>query len=103
MRSSIDFDLGGTEIENLTLVSGAFKGTGNGFNNIITGNGDANTLDGAAGIDTLIGGDGNDLYIVDSKTDKLVELANRVTIPSNRPWTLCWRRISTGLNSILAP
>ena len=77
VRSSIDFDLGGTEIENLTLVSGAFEGTGNGFNNIITGNGDANTLDGAAGIDTLIGGDGNDLYIVDSKTDKLVELANQ--------------------------
>ena len=77
VRSSIDFDLSGTEIENLTLLSGAFKGTGNGFNNIVTGNVDANTLDGAAGIDTLIGGDGNDFYIVDSKTDKLVELAGK--------------------------
>ena len=77
VRSSIDFDLGGTEIENLTLLSGAFKATGNAFNNVIAGNVDANTLDGAAGIDTLIGGAGNDLYIVDSKTDKLIELAGK--------------------------
>ena len=77
VRSSIDFDLGGTEIENLTLLSGAFKATGNAFNNVITGNGDDNTLEGATGIDTLIGGDGNDLYIVDSKSDKLVELAGK--------------------------
>ena len=42
------------------------------------GEGD-DTLNGGAGIDTLIGGLGNDIYIVDSTTDIIIELANQGT------------------------
>ncbi len=54
----------GTNVENLTFVgAGAFAGTGNGLNNIITGGAGDDTLDGAAGNDTLNGGAGNDTLI----------------------------------------
>jgi Ca2+-binding RTX toxin-like protein len=76
--------------------------TGNGGDNTLTGNGGANTLaggdgndslygmagndrleggagddllDGGAGNDTLAGGAGDDVYVVDSKTDTVTELA----------------------------
>ena len=35
------------------------------------------TLNGGAGIDTLIGGLGDDIYVVDSTTDVIIELANQ--------------------------
>ena len=82
-------------VENLTLLTGAKDGTGNGLNNGITGNNDANVLDGAggndtlsgaggndtliggAGIDRMGGGLGNDLYDVDSSTDVAVEASGQ--------------------------
>ncbi|MEQ1719445.1 MAG: calcium-binding protein, partial [Hyphomicrobium sp.] len=58
-----------TEIENLTLLTGALNGTGNGLVNIITGNAAGNILDGGALGDTLIGGGGGDTYVVDNASD----------------------------------
>lgn len=63
-----------TNVENLSLTgSGAYSGTGNALDNVITGNVYANLLSGAdgndtlqgnGGIDTLAGGRGDDLYAV---------------------------------------
>lgn len=49
-------------IENLTLLGGAFTGAGNALNNVIVGNGSANFLDGAGGDDVLTGGAGFDTF-----------------------------------------
>ena len=85
----------GAEVENLTFAgSGAFSGTGNGLDNVITGGTGNNTLSGGAGNDTLTGGSindtldggfgndtmtggaGNDTYIVDSAGDIVMEGAS---------------------------
>ena len=48
-------------VENLTFTgTGAFTGTGNAANNVITGGASNDTLDGGAGNDTLNGGGGDD-------------------------------------------
>lgn len=79
-------------VENLTYLGvGAFAGTGNDLDNIITGGTGANRLSGGAGKDTLIGGAGedyldggtgidrmvggagNDIYVVDDQRDQVVE------------------------------
>jgi len=62
-------------VENLTLLAGAFNGEGNDLANVITGNDGINDLRGAAGNDTMIGGKADDSYHVDSAGDKVVELA----------------------------
>jgi len=92
------------QIENLTLTgSAAINGTGNDSANVIIGNAAANaiignggddslasgggndtllgdsgndTLDGGAGADSMTGGDGDDVYVIDSATDKTIELPN---------------------------
>ncbi|EJZ16344.1 putative hemolysin-type calcium binding protein, partial [Rhizobium sp. Pop5] len=55
--------------------TGAFAGTGNGLNNVLTGGAGNDLLDGGAGSDTLIGGAGNDIYVVDNAGDAIVEAA----------------------------
>ena len=104
IQSSVTFSLASlTNIENLTLTgTTAINGTGDAGDNAILGNvannilnggagkdyfwgdegGDTltggegdDTLNGGAGIDTLIGGLGDDIYIVDSTTDVITELA----------------------------
>ena len=63
VRSDISYSLYGTNLENLTLLSGAFWGEGNDGDNVIVGNDSFNELDGGAGNDILIGsGGGDDLY-----------------------------------------
>jgi Ca2+-binding RTX toxin-like protein len=52
---------------------------GNGNDLYVRGNAGNDVLNGGAGIDTLIGGTGNDIYIVDSTTDTITELANEGT------------------------
>ncbi|GCL40844.1 hypothetical protein NIES80_05340 [Dolichospermum planctonicum] len=87
IQSSVTYAIAArTNIENLTLTGTAvINGTGNELNNVITGNSANNTLsggagndtlDGGAGKDALIGGTGNDIYIVDSTTDTITELAS---------------------------
>lgn len=72
-----------SNLENLTVTgTGAYNGTGNAANNVLTGNGAGNTLygldgndtlDGGAGNDRLEGGAGDDVYIVDSGSDQVIE------------------------------
>jgi serralysin len=62
----------GNNIENLTYTgSAAFKGTGNGLDNVMTGGSGANTLDGGAGNDTLYGYGGNDVLLGNTGNDTL--------------------------------
>ncbi len=54
----------GSNVENLTYTgSGAFIGTGNELDNIITGGNGGNRLAGGAGNDTLIGGSASDTFV----------------------------------------
>jgi Ca2+-binding RTX toxin-like protein len=65
-------------VENLQLTGvSPINGVGNADNNRITGNSAANALDGTDGVDTLIGGFGDDIYVIDSNTDTIQELANQ--------------------------
>lgn len=73
--AAFDYTLGAASIENLTLTGAAHIGAGNAGNNVITGGTGNDTLDGGAGIDTLIGGIGDDVFIVDTTTDTITELA----------------------------
>ncbi|MCE7914935.1 MAG: heme peroxidase [Nitrosomonas sp. PRO4] len=99
VQSSVTFTLG-AQLENLTLTgAAAINGTGNGVANILTGNAGNNTLsglggndslNGQGGVDTLIGGGGNDIYIVDTTTDIVTELAGggADTVQSSVTYTL---------------
>jgi Ca2+-binding RTX toxin-like protein len=62
VQSTVDYVLG-SNLENLTLIGTAVRGTGNTLDNVIVGNGAANTLYGGAGADMLAGGAGNDTLI----------------------------------------
>ena len=82
VQASIDYTLGETEIENLTLIGAASVGTGNTLNNTIIGNALDNILDGAAGNDTLdgaggsdilLGGFGDDTYLVNDTSALIIE------------------------------
>ncbi|BAQ62253.1 alkaline phosphatase [Geminocystis sp. NIES-3708] len=72
---SINNDTLDGNVENLTLISSALKGTGNSLNNLLIGNSLPNNLigldgndflDGLGGNDTLVGGNGNDTYIINN-------------------------------------
>lgn len=85
-------------IENITLTgSTAINATGNAAGNALTGNagnnqlsgGDGNdTLNGQGGTDTLDGGAGNDVYIVDTKTDTIIDSGGVDTIQSSVTFSL---------------
>ena len=63
-----------TEVEDLIFTgTGAFKGTGNGSDNLIVGGAGNDTLDGGAGSDRLVGGAGDDTYILDAPGDTVSE------------------------------
>ncbi|MBL8470599.1 MAG: hypothetical protein KF778_18050 [Rhodocyclaceae bacterium] len=64
------------QVEYLTLVGlGAIDGYGNELANYLVGNDAANLLDGSGGPDQMAGGKGDDIYIVDSASDWVLELA----------------------------
>lgn len=52
-----------TNVENLTLLSNALNGTGNGLNNMFIGNTSGNLLSGKGGSDIFEGGMGNDVLV----------------------------------------
>jgi len=69
-------------LENLVLQGGAYNGTGNSGDNVITGNDNANRLvggagndsiDGGANADAMAGGPGDDTYVVDNALDTVTE------------------------------
>ena len=72
VRASVNYALG-INVENLELLAGALRGTGNALANTITGNASDNVIDGRAGADRMIGGLGNDIYYVDNLGDVTVE------------------------------
>ena len=72
VKTAVDYVLH-DNIENLELLAGAVKGTGNGLANTLLGNAGGNILDGGLGTDTLIGGLGNDTYVVDNALDQVKE------------------------------
>lgn len=86
VKTSLNNYVLGNTLENLTLIGSAnLIATGNELDNVIIGNAGNNTLNGGAGndtldggkgTDTLMGGTGDDIYIINSKTDKLIELAD---------------------------
>lgn len=78
IESGIDYTLG-AEIERLTLIGAATRGTGNALANLLTGNELANMLNGAAGADTMAGGLGDDVYVADRSADAVVEHAGHGT------------------------
>ncbi len=94
VRSSVTFTIGTQSIEAVTLTGTAnINATGdinadhlvgNGGNNQLRGSGGADTLDGGDGTDTLIGGNGGDVYIIDSTTDTITELAGGTGIDEIR-------------------
>lgn len=77
VRARSDYTLS-DHIETLILdeAYGAYRGTGNSGDNLITGNSSSNYLDGAGGADQLVGGLGDDIYVVDSASDQVVEQAD---------------------------
>lgn len=85
---SVNNDTLDGNVENLTLIGSAVKGTGNTLDNRLIGNSLANILigldgndflDGLGGNDTLVGGNGNDTYTVNSSGVVITELANQGT------------------------
>jgi len=75
--SSIDFNLTGQYIENLTLAGTALKATGNSLANVLVGNAGNNLLDGMSAADTMRGGMGDDSYYVDNAGDQVTELSDQ--------------------------
>ncbi|MGO6677415.1 calcium-binding protein, partial [Rhizobium leguminosarum] len=70
----------GNNVEKLIYTgSASFTGTGNALANTIIGGAGNDLLDGGAGNDALNGGAGNDIYVVDSASDIVTELASAGT------------------------
>lgn len=77
VRTTLNSFALGLNVENLEFKgTGAFAGTGNALDNVITGGTGNDTLNGGEGADVLIGGVGNDIYLVDSVDDVVTENAN---------------------------
>lgn len=104
VRSSINFSLENTELENLFLSGSAISGTGNQYKNDLTGNdlnnvlksGEGNdSLDGGLGADTLIGGLGGDTYYIDNTGDVIIESGNEImdTVYSTLNYSLVGTRL----------
>lgn len=76
-------------VEDLSIVGGAYNGTGNALNNfifstysgvdILNGLAGNDTLDGGGGADSMTGGNGNDTYILSVETDRTIEVAGTGT------------------------
>jgi Ca2+-binding RTX toxin-like protein len=74
-RSTVNYSIENTYVDNLVLVSG-FSATGNALSNYIEGNSLNNTINGLAGADTMAGMQGADIYYVDNVGDVIVEASS---------------------------
>lgn len=73
--ASVDYDLAGTNVENLILTGKAnLNAYGSAGADTITGNDGNNILDGRGGADVMAGGKGDDVYYVDNVNDRVIEL-----------------------------
>jgi Ca2+-binding RTX toxin-like protein len=90
IRSNVSYTLSANVEDGVLLGTAGISLTGNAQNNTLSGNAGNNTLDGGAGIDTLIGGAGDDVYIVDTRSDTVIEAAGegRDVIRSSVSYTL---------------
>jgi Ca2+-binding RTX toxin-like protein len=75
VRTSLGWYTLGAHLENLTGTNFQQHLIGNSQANTVRGSYGSDTLDGGVGADTLVGADGDDVYIVDSLSDVVTELA----------------------------
>lgn len=90
VRSTVSTTLN-DHVENLFLAgAGNLFAGGNGLDNRLVGNAGANVIQGGAGNDRMEGGAGNDSYLVDSRSDLVLEERNAGidTVRSSVSWTL---------------
>ncbi len=91
VMSTISFQAGTQDIENITLLGTAnTSAIGNTLANHLIGNSGNNLLNGGAGADIMEGGAGNDTYIVDNANDQVIEhaLGGTDTVQSALSYTL---------------
>ncbi|KGM50591.1 calcium-binding protein [Pseudooceanicola atlanticus] len=77
VRSAVDFRIGSSHIEDVSLIGSARIAVGNALGNQLVGHYLDNILDGMGGDDTMMGGTGNDTYVRRDAGDRIIEYENQ--------------------------